>query len=184
MEDWKDWTDVEALIGRIVIKWGHAMGLVYKLPERMGFENFEAIRFGLAQMAGDSPRIEYIRKLVAYEPRLFVHPTISGNEIGVFQQQVRGALKTLGELTKERDAIIHGIPVFSVKQDLKTGKVVRRGKYLVQHREWDEGKQYLPMPDAANVHLRKLDAVYQGLQEKATPMLFEDWEGIFGRYEA
>nr|ABD75130.1 hypothetical protein [Sinorhizobium saheli] len=145
VNDDDEWRETEALLGKIVIEWGKAMGLVYSLPKEMGFENFAAIRLGLAQFNSDGLRLAYMRKLIAHEPNLF-------NDSRDRAEQAMAALKVLADLGPERDALMHGIPVSDYTRDPATKKIVREGAYLIQQRKWDNSR-YLKVPYAALDHL-------------------------------
>lgn len=168
-----DWSRTEALIGKIVIQWGHAMGLVYSLPKEMGFENFAAIRLGLAQLNGDGHRLSYMRKLIEHKPSLFHDPRQRERELNI-------ALKSLERIVPERDALIHGIPVATYERDPETREIIREGAYMVQQREWQDSNRFIKIPEVAHDHLQKLEMAHESLQRVAKPMLFETWEEIFG----
>lgn len=168
-----EWLKTEVLIGKIVIRWGYAMGLVYSLPEEMGFQNFAAIRLGLAQLNGDGTRLTHMRKLIEHEPKLFEDPKNRS-------VQAIKALKSLERLIPERDALIHGIPVSSYKRDPRTKERILEGAYMIQQRQWLDSERYVKVPELATEHLNKLESAYESIQRVARPMLFEDWETIFG----
>ncbi|TWA55659.1 hypothetical protein FB008_102227 [Sinorhizobium medicae] len=176
VSDDEEWRETEALLGKIVIEWGKAMGLVYSLPKEMGFENFAAIRLGLAQFNSDGLRLAYMEKLISHEPRLF-HDPRDRAELAL------AALKALGKLGSERDALMHGIPVSDYARDPKTREKIREGAYLIQQRKWDKGR-FIKVPDAAVHHLKKLKEVNVTLLRVAKPMLFEGWVEIFGFHPA
>jgi hypothetical protein len=170
---WEEkWSETETLLGRVVFKWGAVMGLVYGLPKDMEFENADAIRLGLASSSGDGSRIQHMRDLLSHTPALFPSNPERTEKALV-------ALKTLSTLIKKRDALIHGVPVWSFKRDLGTKEVLRRGAYLVQQRKWNEGERFLKVPEAVQEHLSALDAAHLELQKVAKPMLFEDWDALF-----
>lgn len=169
----EDWRETEALLGKIVITWGYAMGLVYSLAQEMGFQNFAAIRLGLAQLNGDGTRLSHMRKLIEYEPKLFDDPR--GRNVEAIL-----ALKALEKLVPARDALIHGIPVSSYTRDPATRAFIREGAYMIQQRHWSESERFVKVPERAREHLEKLESAYEGMQRVANPMLFEDWHSLFG----
>jgi hypothetical protein len=168
-----EWLKTEVLIGKIVVRWGYAMGLVYSLPEEMGFQNFAAIRLGLAQLNGDGTRLTHMRKLIEHEPKLF-------EDWKDRSVQAIKALKSLERLVPERDALVHGIPVYSYKKDPKTKETTLKGAYMIQQRHWLDSERYLKVPEVATKHLDNIESAYESIQRVARPMLFEDWESIFG----
>lgn len=172
VSDDDEWRETEALLGKIVIEWGKAMGLVYSLPKEMGFPNFAAIRLGLAHFNSDSLRLAYMEKLISHKPPLFDDPRARS-------EQALAALKALEKLTRERDSLMHGIPVSDYVRDRKTREIIREGAYLVQQRKWDSSR-FIKVPDAAVDHLRKLKEANETLLRVAKPMLFENWVEIFG----
>ncbi|WP_167693601.1 hypothetical protein [Sinorhizobium meliloti] len=168
-----EWLKTESLFGKIVVRWGQAMGLVYSLPEEMGFRNFAAIRLGLAQLNGDGTRLTHMRKLIEHEPKLFEDwKDRSGQAIK--------ALQSLERLVPERDALIHGIPVSSSKMNPGTKETILEGAYLVQQHHWLDSERYVKVPEIATKHLEKIRSAYETMQRVALPMLFEDWETTFG----
>lgn len=171
--DEEQWTEIERLVGRVVLRWGRLMGLVYALPEKLGFPNDKAIVLGLAQLSGDGSRLDYMRKLLQHAPPL--HSTDCATNVAVLR-----ALKSIAALIPERDSIVHGIPLWSMKRDAKTRLVIRDGYYLSQPRQWDESTKYLKVPEVVQDHLAKLDAAYESLLPFAAPILFKDWSEIFG----
>ncbi|MDK1377077.1 MULTISPECIES: hypothetical protein [unclassified Sinorhizobium] len=171
LKDHDEWLKTEAVLGKIVVQWGHAMSLVYSLPEEMGFENFAAIRLGLAQLNGDGHRLSYMRRLIEHEPKLFDDPQHR-------DQEALQALKALEKLVPQRDALIHGIPVLSYKRDTKTKERIREGAYMLQQREWNESTRFIKVPETALKHLEKLGTAHDSLSRVATPMLFETWRSM------
>jgi hypothetical protein len=172
LSDDDEWRETEALLGKIVIEWGKAMGLVYSLPQEMGFENFAAIRLGLAHFNSDGLRLSYMEKLIAHKPQLFY-------DARGRTEQALTALKVLGKLAPERDSLMHGIPVSDYARDPKSREIIRRGAYLIQQRKWDNSR-FIKVPDAAVDHLKKLKEANASLLRVAKPMLYEAWEEIFG----
>lgn len=170
--DDEDWREIESLLGKTVTQWGHAMGLVYSLPEQMHFENFAAIRLALAQLNGDGSRIAFMQRLIKHRPILFDDPRER-------TQEALAALKELFRIVPERDAIVHGIPVWSYKRDALTKEIIREGAYMVQQREWDDANRFVKVPEQIITHLEKLEKAHDSLLRVARPMLFEEWEEIF-----
>lgn len=84
----------QELLGKILMLWGDIMGLVYRLPEALGFSNPEAIQLGLAQINGDASRVAYLSKLLKHEPKL----------ADVDAQRSADALAALSKLKNERQA--------------------------------------------------------------------------------
>jgi len=161
------------LLGKIVVRWGQAMGLVYSLPEEMGFQNFAAIRLGLAQLNGDGTRLTHMRKLIEHEPKLF-------EDWKDRSVQAIKALQSLERLVPERDALIHGIPVSSYTMNAGIKETILEGAYLVQQHRWLDSERYVKVPEIATKHLEKIRSAYDTMQRVALPMLFEDWETTFG----
>jgi hypothetical protein len=93
------------------------------------------------------------------------------------------ALKSLENLIDERNALIHGVPIKSMKRNIETMETVRLGVYMIQQREWNESKRFLKVPEAAEAHLDKLKKAREMLLRVAKPLLFEDWEAIFKTYK-
>lgn len=89
-------------------------------------------------------------------------------------------LLQLKKLNEKRDRFVHGLPVISMKRDLSTKEVLRNGFYLIQTRKLDEKQRYLKVPEAAEAFLAELEQGYEQLLRVAKPMLFEDWERLWG----
>ncbi len=171
---WKDErAKTQELLGKIVMLWGDIMGLVYRLPEALGFSDPEAIQLGLAQFNGDGSRFEYLSKLLKHEPKL-----ADSN-----QERTTDALRVLAALekmNKRRDNFVHGVPILSFKRNIDNKEVIRDGCYLVLTRKLVEKDRYLKVPEAAQEFIEELEEVYEQLLRVTTPMLFEDWENIWG----
>lgn len=171
--DDSEWEEIEKLVGRVVLKWGRLMGLIYGLPSELGFPNSKAVALGLAQMSGDGSRLDYMRKLLQHSPPL--HRASEEAVISLLSQ-----LKILSGLIKERDSIIHGIPVWSMKKDTKSRKIIRHGYYLVQHRQWDEGRRFLKIPERVHSHIEQIDQAYSSIFPLAKPLVYADWQDLIG----
>lgn len=164
----------QELLGKIVMLWGDIMGLVYRLPEALGFSGPEAIQLGIAQLNGDGQRFDYLSSLLKHEPNL-AH-TDSARTANAL-----AALSTLTKMNKTRDSLIHGIPVLSFKRRLDTKETVRAGCYLIQTRKLVEKDRYLKVPETAQAFIAELEAVHEQLLQVTHPLLFEDWEQIWGK---
>ncbi|MCB4918047.1 hypothetical protein ACI50E_06470 [Brucella sp. ZJ1_1] len=163
----------QELLGKILMLWGDIMGLVYRLPEALGFSNPEAIQLGLAQINGDASRVAYLSKLLKHEPKL----------ADVDAQRSADALAALSKLKKmndRRDGFVHGVPVLTMKRHRDTREIIRDGCYLIQTRELDEKNRYLKVPEAAETFIAELEAIHEQLLRVTSPLLFEDWERILG----
>lgn len=169
----KQWADTERLLGQIVMKWGQTMGMVYGLASDLEFEAPDAIRLCLAGANGDGSRITQMLNLLRHQP-LLMSPNTARTAEAV------AALKQVQSLIEKRDSLIHGVPIISLKRDVKTRKVIRQGCYLIQQRIWDEEKRFVKVPEAAQRHLDELEKASDALLRVARPMLFEDWEKLFG----
>ncbi len=169
----REWEETEALLGKIVMTWGDAMSLVYGLPQDLGFESPAAIQLCLANANGDGSRISQMKSLLRHEPILYEKNA----------QRKEDAIKALSNLEKlipERDSLIHGVPTKLMKRDIYTMETVRLGVYMIQQRKWNEDERFIKVPEAAEAHLEKLKEGREMLLRVAKPMLFEDWEAIFG----
>lgn len=123
------WDEAKIKVGNCVIQWGSAMAVVYKIPKSFKFENYKAVQICLARLSGDEQRIELLIRLMKSMPETRKHV---GDEL--FDETL-AALKRLTKLSKPRNAIIHGLPVFSMHSDRETREIVRHGIYLIQTRE-------------------------------------------------
>lgn len=111
------------------------MAAVYKIPRSFGFENYQAVQICLAKLSGDEQRIDLLIHLMKNMPQAKQQV---GDELFV---ETLDALKSLLKLSKPRNAIIHGLPVFNMETDRETREVVRHGIYLIQTRQPENSSQ-------------------------------------------
>ncbi|WP_420004396.1 hypothetical protein [Arenibacterium sp. LLYu02] len=152
------WDAARYKIGDCVLIWGTAMSTVYRIPATFGMENAEEFQIHLAGLSGDSQRIRTLIRGIKDLPATSEDEEIQSRSGAV------SALKLLDKLSDDRDAIVHGLPVYNMKSDRNTREIIRNGLFLVQTRKADEAKRFRDLFQATEDFLSKMSPIVSSLR--------------------